>query len=124
MDSQTRIYVVVGQTVQNLISNRTVSQPNGRQAAQACHAVSQLRHYMVGAGKSLFEPITTIILQARDRKELNHVLGLIQKKKIFHQIFFDTNEDAYGAGPVFTALACLTTKKQIEGILDYLPLLP
>lgn len=122
-----RIYVVVAGTIQvpvnptNPTPVRTVVQPIGRQAAQACHAVSQLRISMHNnTTQEGFEPITTIILQARDSAELAHVHFLLGKKTD-PKIFFDDNPD-YGAGYWPTALAVLATKKQTIGTIDYLPL--
>jgi hypothetical protein len=122
--SDVRIYVVVASTVFTGAGKPGhVVQPLGRQAAQACHAVSKLRHGMVGHDDPIFQPITTVILQCRDSNELNHVLRLLNRRNMRLVTFSDTNEQAYGGPmPVFTALACLTTRKQVEGILDYLPL--
>lgn len=121
-----RIYVAVAGTVQVPAGRprRSVEQPPGRQIAQACHVVSKLRiHIHNGVTQEGFEPITTIILQARDSAELRHVQSLLLKKKLNAVPFFDTNPDAYGAGEtVMTAVAVLATKKQLENIMDYLPL--
>lgn len=127
-----RIYVAVAGTVQVPADRprRSVIQPAGRQIAQACHVVSNLRHagyLMTPVSHQIFpqnfEPITTIILQARDSAELRHVQTLLLKKKLRAVPFFDTNPDAYGAGEtVMTAVAVLATKQQVENILDYLPL--
>lgn len=129
--NELRIYVAVAGTVQVPADRprRSVIQPAGRQIAQACHVVSKLRHersdkFQEGRfGDPEFEPITTIILQARDSAELRHVQTLLLKKKLRAVPFFDTNPDAYGAGEtVMTAVAVLATKQQVEHILDYLPL--
>lgn len=137
---ESRIYVAVAGTVQVPAGRprRTVEQPAGRQIAQACHVVSKLRHDMtakrtpidIGANLSILpdalaplSPITTIILQARDSAELRHVQNLLLKKKLNVVPFFDMNIEAYGAGEtVMTAVAVYATKKQVENILDYLPL--
>ncbi len=148
-----RIYVAVAGTIQVPVSVfrvdqkivpdlkkglRTIIQPVGRQAAQACHVVSKLRHQMlkldieeskmltsdlisVVKQRSSFNPVTTIILQARDSNEMLHVHRLLFKKKLNPVIFSDTN-DQYGPGEWPTAVAVLATKKQVDGILDYLPL--
>ena len=72
---------------------------------------------------SNFEPMTTIILQARDSAELQHAFVLLHKKKLNPVVFSDSNDFAYGPGSyVVTAVAVFATKKQIENILDYLPL--
>jgi hypothetical protein len=126
-----RIYVVVAGTVQVPALRRSVIQPPGRQIAQACHVVSKLRWQEAlnpfGNGPldppsvPKWYPVTTIILQARDSAELRHV-QILTEKKLYPAVFFDTNPDAYGPGEVMTALAVFATKKQIENILDYLPL--
>lgn len=133
-----RIYVVVAGTIQ---TPRTVIQPPGRQIAQACHVVSKLRHAMpdrevveatfinhLKNGKnevrhciSPFEAITTIILQARDSAELQHVQLLACKKKLQVTAFFDTNPE-YGDVGQKTAIAFIATPSQTHLICDYLPL--
>jgi hypothetical protein len=116
-----RIYVAVAGTIQ--VPVRTVIQPVGRQVAQACHAVSKLRIEMHnGITQEGFEPITTIVLQARDSAELFHVYELLRRKKLDPVIFQDNNNPEYGLGDWPTAIAVYATKKQISGILDYLPL--
>lgn len=142
MTEEQKIYVVVAATVQPKypgLPKRHVVQPPGRQIAQACHVVSKLRmtkdHVIVpaemfspeeGSQKVTmvkeFEPITTIVLQARDSAELYHNFNSLQKKKLNPAWFMDTNESAYGPGDHQTSIAVLATKKQVEGILDYLPL--
>jgi hypothetical protein len=121
-----RIYAVIAGTVQIPASRRSVIQPPGRQIAQACHAVSKLRFDSCSElvpHPGYFTPVTTIILQARDSAELSHVQTLLLKKKLTLDVFFDTNDSAYGPDvSVATALAVFATKKQIENILDYLPL--
>jgi hypothetical protein len=125
-----RIYIVVAGTVQVPAPRRSVIQPPGRQIAQACHVVSKLRmKAMIEAKRTdtgdftLTDPMTTIILQARDSSEMNHVWKLLLKKKLKPEVFFDTNAEAYGPGNgVLTGLAVFATKKQIENVLDYLPL--
>jgi len=117
-----RIYVVVAATVQTLAHNKgTVIQPCGRQIAQACHVVSKLR-----LGNTLrevdFTPITTIILQGRDSNELQHVHRLAAKARLHPVYFADQNFEAYGNIHPVTAIAFLATKKQAEGIVDYIPL--
>jgi hypothetical protein len=66
-------------------------------------------------------PITTIILQARDSNEMLHVYRLLVKRKLNPVIFSDDNPE-YGPGSWPTAVAVFSTKKQVDGILDYLPL--
>lgn len=129
---------------------KTVVQPVGRQIAQACHVVSKLRilqfiqnlketlravfeavkdldvkHALAEIGFAIeslkFNPETTIILQVRDSAEMQHVHFLLFKKKL-NPIFFSDDNPEYGPGSWPTAVAVFATKKQVEGILDYLPL--
>jgi Peptidyl-tRNA hydrolase PTH2 len=137
MIEEKRIYVVIAGTIQVPASRRSVIQPLGRQIAQACHAVSMLRHWDTKAATCVaecsgaatqvlvpeFNPMTTVILQARDSAELGHVNYLLLKKKLQPAVFLDTNDGAYGPTTgVPTALAVFATKRQIENVLDYLPL--
>lgn len=126
MSEDRRIYVVVAETVDT--PSGMVIQPCGRVAAQCAHVVSQMRveslvrEWMV-PGFSFF-PITTIILAARDSKELEHVLSLLNKASIAVTVFRDTNPSVYGTEDEVTTAICTTAVKQIDmvGILDYLPL--
>lgn len=123
---------------------RTILQPAGRCAAQVGHVVSKVRVAMLkqylhheltrpGAYKrikktELFweteaEPITTIVLAARDSFELNHVYHLLREAKIPVFEFEDDNLEAYGPGQVRTAIATVPVDPvAVDGILDYLPL--
>lgn len=148
ISNERRIYVIVAGTVQvpvALIHHnghvhadtrkgvRTVIQPVGRQVAQACHAVSKLRHKAVHADivrvqdetlalTRAFEPVTTIVLQARDSAEMLHVYYMLSRKKLNPVIFSDTNPE-YGDGfDAPTAVAVFGSPKQVRYILDYLPL--
>jgi len=130
VNSETRIYVAVAGTIQVPVVAgshkpplRTVVQPAGRQIAQACHVVSKLRHrqYYVTDGVAAFQPITTIILQARDSAETGHLFGLLFRRRLNPEIFSDNNPE-YGPGDWPTAIAVFATPKQVKGILDYLPL--
>jgi hypothetical protein len=133
MIAEQRIYVAVAGTIQVPVASikhndrwlpnlqkglKTVIQPAGRQIAQACHVVSKLRH---NTSLTDFVPITTIILQARDSNEMLHVYRLLVKRKLNPVIFSDDNPE-YGPGSWPTAVAVFSTKKQVDGILDYLPL--
>jgi hypothetical protein len=122
-----RIYVVVPGTIQvpDGKGKKTVVQPAGRQIAQACHVVSRLRHGQPSKDP-IFKAYTTIILQARDSAEMHHVWlllhkNLLRKKKPAPVGFWDTNPE-YGAGSWPTAMAAFATKKEVVGILDYLPM--
>lgn len=126
---------------------RVIRQVPGRMAAQAAHAVSKVRHYMLRRevlranrvmqqSKSkkpemwfksdmlFFHPITTIILSCRDSFELHHVKTLLRKyTNLEIEVFKDTNPEVYGEGEVITALATHPTEPgMVAGILDYLPL--
>ena len=100
MSEDRRIYAVVAGTIQPRTGiKRTVVQPAGRQIAQVAHVVSKLRQEMYVNEKVWYEgfvAITTIVLQARDSAELNHVYNLLVKKKLNPVWFMDTNEFAYG----------------------------
>jgi hypothetical protein len=120
-----RIYVVVAATVQTLPGGKgTVVQPYGRQIAQACHVVSKLRFVLAEntIEPNEFTPITTIILQGRDSNELLHVHQLSLKARLRPVTFADENPEVYGNCRPITAIAFLATKKQAEGIVDYIPL--
>jgi hypothetical protein len=119
-----RIYAVVAATVQT--ARGSIVQPPGRQIAQACHVVSKLRHELqpsngVRGYTNGFESITTIILQARDSAELQHIQLLLSKNDLDSVSFFDTN-DQYGTLPTMTAVATFITPGETTGITDYLPL--
>lgn len=116
-----RIYVVVA----NMVRPHAVRihQPLGRQAAQACHAVSMVRHEMVRRRRVQFKPITTIVLSSRDALELFHLARLLEAKKIRYEIFCDTNEEVYGEGKFHTAIATWPVNpEEVRGVLDHLPL--
>lgn len=136
-----RIYVAVASSVQVPVSLiyhkdhvhgdwrkgvKTVIQPLGRQAAQAAHVVSKLRYVMnsgaIYEGPDHFEPITTIILQCRDSAELGHIHYLLFRKKLNPVIFSDTNPDYGDKFEAPTAVAVHASPKQVQYILDYLPL--
>jgi hypothetical protein len=134
MTEEKRIYVVVAGTIQVPVYApiadgfkqplRTVVQPMGRQIAQACHAVSKLRFTddpTEFVEPNEFYPRTTIILQARDSAEMFHVYVLLCRKRLNPVIFSDNNPE-YGPGNWPTAIAVYGTPKQIQGVLDYLPL--
>lgn len=119
-----RIYVIVAATIQvPIVSDShkspwfTVVQPMGRQIAQACHAVSELR-----LQNQHFDKTTTIVLQARDSAEMGHVFQLLYYQKHLDPVFFYDDNPEYGAGSFPTAVAVFANQKQIKGILDYLPL--
>ena len=118
-EDEKRIYVVVAASIEG--QNGKVIQPPGRQVAQVAHVVSKLR-FFEAQNKSLWTPITTIVLQARDAAELGHVYNLLFEKKIIPILFSDTNPE-YGQGSYATAICTPPVfKERVVGILDYLPL--
>lgn len=124
-----RIYVAVAETIQVPVVPdshapplRTVRQPAGRQIAQACHAANLLRYTLKkNLGEAIFQPTTTIILQARDSAEMCHVFTLLFRKRLIPVIFSDDNPE-YGPGNWPTAIAVYASVKQVKNALDYLPL--
>lgn len=135
--------------LKRLPDTRSIDQVPGRIAAQVGHAVSRMRHSILrnevhdlinGARKSKrkyndeafwfgkfklpFEPLTTIVLGARDSFELEHVYGLLRDVAgVMAYKFNDTNPDVYGEGEVTTAFATVPVfPTEVAGILDYLPL--
>src|SRR5216684_889464 len=108
MKEEKRIYVVVPAVVEvsatfngsSLVPFQTgvrnVLQPHGRQIAQACHVVSKLC-FLDSEDKvesTEFQPVTTIILQARDTRELVHNYITLRSKKLDPVLFHDENEGA------------------------------
>lgn len=125
VNEEKRIYVVVPILVTG--QKGVVKQPLGRQVAQAVHVVSKMRvlneTVLLGPVKSWI-PITTIILAARDAKEMEHVWKLLDRKKIPVTYFSDSNSD-YGIANLLTAICTEPVyKRQVAGVLDYLPLWP
>lgn len=135
--------------LKRLPSTRSIDQVPGRIAAQVGHAVSRMRHSVLRgevhqiineARKSKrkytdegfwfnkfrlpFQPLTTIVLGARDSFELEHVYGLLRDVAgVMAYKFNDTNPDVYGEGEVTTAFATVPVlPTEVIGILDYLPL--
>src|SRR5579859_7737129 len=122
-EGERRIYAIVAASIEGQ-DGRKVVQPIGRQVAQVAHVVSKLRWHeaLTPPSVPVWYPITTIILQARDANELQHVYALLRKKKIIPTTFADTNPE-YGSGSYITAICTPPVfRTQVEGILDYLPL--
>lgn len=126
-------------------NTRTIVQVPGRITAQVGHAVSKMRYNLLAneiEGASVialtgrkklramatsippFQPITTIVLGARDSFELDHVYALLRDVAgILTYKFNDTNPDVYGEGEVTTAICTVPVPpSEVIGILDYLPL--
>lgn len=135
------------QTIRRTEETRTVYQPAGRLIAQAGHVISKVRHKMLldevvraqkvamsadRKAKAMwmrgqvirFQPVTTIILSARDSFELYHVKNLLKNAKVPYQTFFDENGPVYGFDQkVMTAVATEPVDPlDVQGILDYLHL--
>lgn len=132
MSEEHRIYVVVAEEVEVRTvafdgMSMIVTQPAGRLAAQCAHVVSKARVNAILSAKCApqkFEPITTIILSARNSKELVILRALLAEAKIEQEWFFDTNPEAYyGPDPVLTAICTHPVHPAtVDGILDHLPL--
>lgn len=111
----------------------------GRAAAQACHAVSKLK--LSWASRLLYsghgapidnniinrlekEPITTIIVKARDSEELLHIANLAYGKNLHVAEFRDENKQFYGTEiqPLTAVAIGPYAENEFDGITDYLPL--
>lgn len=134
-----KIVVVIAEVLQYTVNDKpkTYRMEDGRQMAQACHAVSALKLSYIeeavrfGCGDplklviQLMEiPITTITVKARDTKELLHINELAQARGVLHFLFSDDNAQVYGTNdriPTALAIGPLMTT-QFVGLTDYLPL--
>lgn len=131
--SENRIYAIVTSTVKTNLKG-VIEMEKGRMAAQACHVVSRLKLFNVFTCPPkeraewlkayTLESVTTIILQARDQNELEHVVKLAIAKGLNTVRFSDKNKDFYMSNEeVLTAIAIgPTSKLAVNGICDYLPL--
>ena len=139
LSEEKRIYVIVAETVQpedawrnaaglrTLVSN--VTQPAGRIAAQVGHVVSHMRVERALEWGEGFDPITTIVLAARNSAELKNAVKWLAQANIDIQMFWDKNEQAYGVGkqqaPVHVMTAICThpiDPAKTKGVIDHLPL--
>jgi hypothetical protein len=140
MAEEKRIYAVAAETIST--PQGTVVQVPGRMSAQLGHALSRMRmHRMTDFAMSWVglrrvkngfrndmrefadEAITTIHKSCRDSLELDHVMRLLNRHHIPYFEFRDENPDVYGPGRFITAIATVPVRKrQVEGVLDYLPL--
>jgi hypothetical protein len=149
MADEKRIYVVVAETVDT--PNGVVNQPCGRIAAQCAHVVSKMQVHRITAMNSQrswlrvvleaiahlvqllismkpaghkLQPCTTIVLAARDLRELNHVKALLAEFGHEHFTFEDSNPEVYGDGvEVMTAVCTLPVfASEMTLILGYLHL--
>lgn len=113
-----RIYAIVAATAGKVV------QPAGRQVAQVAHVVSKLRLTQDKRSKfRVFDPVTTIVLQARDIPELYHIMRIAGKAGLNPAVFQDYNPKAYGTElAIFTAVAFYATPSENLGVSDYLPL--
>lgn len=138
--NQARIVVAVADCLQYKIDgdDREYWMEGGRQMAQACHAVSALKlRYIEEAIRYRAEtdclklviqmmenPITTIVVRARDTRELLHINHLAEQEERLHFMFADDNKRVYGTDeriPSAIAVGPLMPQ-QFTGITDYLPL--
>jgi hypothetical protein len=142
MSEEKRIYVVVGETVPGP-DGTVVNQPCGRISAQVGHVVSKFQVERVklvikeilrfGTDSQRinnievylntpFDPVTTIVKAARDRKEVYHIIDLLNGEEKHFTCFFDDNEE-YENGTTLTAFCTgYVAPEEMVGILDYLPL--
>jgi hypothetical protein len=139
-----RIYVVVAKTVTipkhtvfpelTEVESSVIHQPVGRIAAQVGHVVSRMRVGLVLKNPpkqvewytvdDFNVPVTTIVLSARDSKEMEHIEGLLEIAGLSYTTFYDTNEPVYGKyNEVLTAICTEPVyPHEVHGITDYLPL--
>jgi hypothetical protein len=119
---------------------KTTHQPAGRLMAQQGHVVSRVRDIMfkqaliknwdkLKKDSAVFDtycdPITTIVLAARDSLELHHVMQLLDQAGIKVHEFKDTEQPDYGSAELEVRTAIATepvSPEMVVGILDYLPL--
>lgn len=118
---------------------QNLKQVPGRQIAQAAHVVSKLRHELlkldkpesemtinellvVATQRTEFVPITTIILEARNQKEMMHLFTCLTGEGKQPTLFQDENPAAYGDVKPITAMAVYATPLEVENTLGYLPL--
>lgn len=118
---------------------KVVVQLPGRQIAQAAHVVSKLRHELgqadiglmhnkLGCGamstflQQEFVPITTIILEARNQKEMMHLFTCLTGEGKQPTLFQDENPAVYGDSKPITAMAVYAMPLEVENTLGYLPL--
>jgi peptidyl-tRNA hydrolase len=137
-----RIYVILAAKVKKADGSYHVMEP-GRMMAQVGHAVSRLKIFdaldRAGANSGndpnnqqlwqwlnayLKTGVTVINLYARDEKELYHIASLADTAGLRWVDFRDDNDDIYGKGMFPTTAVAIgpTTKEQIIGICDYIPL--
>lgn len=137
--SRDRIVVAVARTLNytKAGSKATYKMEPGRQIAQAAHAVSALKlHYCESHAANdknklarlvvqiMENPITTIVLQARDTNEIIHLANLCTERNLLSFVFSDDNEPVYGANDrIPTAIAIgPVNSSRLFGTTDYLPL--
>lgn len=135
-EEEKRIYVVIADqfTHRGFYNNDITapyfyegSHPAGRLAAQVGHVVSKMRTMEII--ESLiepkdFEPITTIVLSARNAKEIEMLYKIMLFVLGKGEIFYDTNDADYGKDMKNATAVCTypVFKHAVEGILDHLPL--
>jgi peptidyl-tRNA hydrolase len=133
-----RIVVAVAKTlIYGAGDKTTYKMEPGRQIAQACHAVSGLKlryceEKSEGLKQKLYnlvvqlieEPITTIVLQARDTREILHLAALAEDKGLLHFCFADDNYSIYKTTERIPSAVAIgpVEGNQLYSITDYLPL--
>lgn len=137
MSEEKRIYVVVAEQVEvtilehyvaeSLGTTTMVTQPAGRLAAQCAHVVSKMRVNEILNSKlapTCFDAYTTIVLSARNNKELKLLCFLMEQCRMPHEVFYDKNREAYyGKSEVLTAVSTYPIEpERAKLILDHLPL--
>ena len=120
---------------------QSINQPPGRVVAQACHVVSLVRDRMLRQAwkkaamlgsycdpeffNEYCQPLTTIVLGARDSFELQHVLNLMKLAKVPAYTFYDTDQPAYGS-PDLQVMTSICTEPVhpdwMLGVTEYIPL--
>lgn len=134
MESQEkRIYVVVAEQYQKMLfwgsaepMFALADHPPGRIVAQVAHVVSKMRICMIRdlMAPCIPDPITTIVLSARNDKELKLLSLFMIEGHMAFESFHDENHHDYGShNRSLTALCTYpTTPSSVDGILDHLPL--
>ena len=134
-DPELKVVIVVAETP----NCRPTSKMNcGMAAAQAAHAMNKLMASYLGwlmyidarsarvhdyVRRLRDEPITTVILKARDTKEPHHIFNLAESCHLLCVEYSDTNPTFFGTPyEVVTAVAIGPyLKYRFDGITDYLP---
>ncbi len=114
-----RIYVVVARTV--TVEGERIRMEPGRMAAQACHVIGKYRAHM----GMPYKECTTIVLEARNSKELMKVMIELSRAVPELYTFHDKNPGFYPTSkPVFTALCTAPVRpSSVEDAIGHLELM-